>query len=227
MVVLGRLFGALWWLLSSLFVFFVPAPVRQALEPVATGVLVRLASATTGRLSRLILDRRAVRRVLLVGDAGVGKTQIVRRVRGDGFQSQDRPTIVPEFDVVCMLTPSTPPLTAVQLWDMPGGKLYRELGVFFWRSADALLLVFDLTRPETLESIQKTWIPLVRQHVGDRVDTMPRILVGCKADLTKERKVVRAEAKSWATAHGATYLEISTRSSAKDALAAVRWATAT
>lgn len=95
----------------------------------------------------------AARKVMLLGEIGVGKTSIVQRLVFDRFDMSYKPTIgvdVYRYDVA--ETPKRPRMTMI-IWDTDGNigqSIFRHV---YMREASAAVIVGDATRPGTLETV--------------------------------------------------------------------------
>jgi small GTP-binding protein len=66
------------------------------------------------------------------------------------------------------------------------------------------MLVFDLSRPDTLEAVEE-WMREIREHAGD----VKVILIGNKADLKKKRAIKEADIQPWIDRYGCAFVETS------------------
>jgi len=129
------------------------------------------------------------RKILLLGDASVGKTSLIRRFVVDKFSDDYITTIgtkVTKRDLRLELGNRTVDLS-LMIWDVLGQKGYKGIQESAFRGARGVILVFDVTRPETFESFDEYWLPRVRAVAG----LIPMIIVGNKVDLV----AVRADAE--------------------------------
>ncbi|KZT61891.1 ras-domain-containing protein [Calocera cornea HHB12733] len=95
-------------------------------------------------------------KVLIIGESGVGKTSLRNQYTTSRFSPSFRPTVGLDFH---SLTLTFPPHEAciLQLWDTAGQDRFAPLSRAFFRGADAVLLVFDCTKPNTLQALKKWW----------------------------------------------------------------------
>jgi small GTP-binding protein len=127
-------------------------------------------------------------KILLLGDAAVGKTSLVQRFVHDRFDSSYLMTIGMEpSEKHVELKDGTK--VALSIWDLAGQERFRFIRHTFYKGAKAALIVFDLTRSATLKSIQK-WNKEFVENCGSSV---VKILVGNKEDLKKEIAVSNKE----------------------------------
>jgi len=123
-------------------------------------------------------------KVLVVGDYAVGKTSLIRKYCTGEFTSNYRITIGVDF---CVKTvegygPSQRTVS-LQLWDIAGHERFGAMTRVYYKFAIAAVVVFDLTRPSTLDSARQ-W----RQDIVDKVGLpdgtpIPMILLANKADV--------------------------------------------
>eukprot|EP00920_Eleutheroschizon_duboscqi_P037033 GHVT01088747.1.p1 GENE.GHVT01088747.1~~GHVT01088747.1.p1 ORF type:complete len:123 (+),score=2.84 GHVT01088747.1:337-705(+) len=95
--------------------------------------------------------KRALLKVIILGDSGVGKTSLMNQYVNKKFSTQYKATIGADFltkDVVIGDKDVT-----LQIWDTAGQERFQSLGVAFYRGADCCVLVFDLTSPKSFESL--------------------------------------------------------------------------
>ena len=87
-------------------------------------------------------------KVVVIGDTGVGKTCIAKRLIENAFDPSAFSTLSSSFmrKKVCDKT--------LQIWDTAGQERFRALAPLYYKNAHAVVLTFDLTRRETLSSLQ-------------------------------------------------------------------------
>ena len=76
----------------------------------------------------------------------------------------------------------------LQIWDVGGEERFRFLLPTYCLGANAAFLLYDITRPQTLDNISE-WVNIVRQKGGD----IPIMLVGSKIDLGEEQREITRE----------------------------------
>ena len=122
-------------------------------------------------------------KLVLIGDSQVGKSQLLLWYTKDQFKSYTHATIGVEF--ATHNVPIQDALIRAQIWDTAGQERYRAITNTYYRQAIGVLLVYDISRRDTFESIGK-WLQEVRDHADEKVAI---ILVGNKSDLEKDRQV--------------------------------------
>ncbi|MHA2250665.1 MAG: Rab family GTPase [Candidatus Kariarchaeaceae archaeon] len=116
---------------------------------------------------------KSIFKIVIVGDPRVGKTSIRRRYMGEGFSQSYIHTIGADFAIKVMDN------RVIQIWDLAGHPIFQNIRIDFYRGAEAALLVFDLTRPETLKNVP-TWVDELFKIIKRSI---PLLLVGNKCDL--------------------------------------------
>lgn len=128
---------------------------------------------------------RYSRNLVLLGDAAVGKTSLIRRFVVDKYDDKYITTIgkkVTRKEVVLDPEGETPDEVSLMIWDIIGQKGYKYTQSVSFMHAHGALMVADMTRAETLESLKSYWIPLILKVTGP----IPIIFLGNKADLKDE-----------------------------------------
>jgi len=128
----------------------------------------------------------AKRNIVLLGDASVGKTSLIRRFVMDQFSDQYITTIGSKVTKkeLTLLTDDKKTDMTLMVWDIIGQKGYRYTQALSFKGMHGAFLVADLTRKESLESLRSYWIPLILKMAGP----VPMIFLGNKADLDNERQ---------------------------------------
>lgn len=99
----------------------------------------------------------------------------------------------------------------VNFWDLSGKPEFLEVRNEFYRDSQAGVLVFDVCKPETFESLQG-WLHEARRYGAP--SSMPVVVVGNKTDRGSRRRVDAEAARSWAAGCGLAYFEASAESGA-------------
>ena len=102
---------------------------------------------------------------------------------------------------------ATPP-AAGQIWDTAGQEMFRSIISTYYRGAQGVLLMYDVTRRPTFDSLN-AWLSEVH---GKAPENVPILLVGNKCDCGDGmRAVSQSEGEQWAVAHGMQYIETSAK----------------
>ncbi len=152
---------------------------------------------------------KKVLKILILGDAGVGKTAILDRYVNLAFTGMYKVTIGANFLVKDLYIDDK--RVKLQIWDTAGQEKYRSLAKEYYRGSDACLYVFDVTCRNTFDDL-KEWDDVFREQLPeDRVHDFPIAVLGNKADLT-DRAVPADLAKKWCHDHGdLSYFETSAK----------------
>ncbi|CAL6004659.1 Rab11 [Hexamita inflata] len=117
-------------------------------------------------------------KVVMLGDVSVGKTAIIMRYVANKFQNELNSTIGASYQQKAVQN-KLGNIVMLQIWDTAGQERYKGLASLYYRSCNAVVLVWDVTRLDTLEKA-KQWIHLLYQET----DLIPNIiLVANKIDL--------------------------------------------
>ena len=143
--------------------------------------------------------------VVFVGDASVGKTQIVNKFMKNSFKKEYKPTT----NVKC----STKAINfnekniKLDLWDTAGQENCRNLSKILYGYSHLIVLVYAVDDKKSFENIQ-SWVEDVKNNTNGN----PKfLLVGNKCDLEEERQVSREEAQKYAEDNGIKFFEVSAK----------------
>ena len=122
-------------------------------------------------------------KMIVIGDAGVGKSCLTNRAAKDKFISNYSPTI--GFEFLSFSTNIDNKIIKLQIWDTCGQEVYRSLITNFYRNASLAMMVYSIDSKESFLHINQ-WLKEVRIQSNPDVKI---ILIGNKADLENERAV--------------------------------------
>lgn len=125
------------------------------------------------------MPKKFILKILTAGEGGVGKTTLLQRYVEGKFSEDTKMTIGVEFFL--KETEIDDKQCTLQLWDFGGQERFRFLLESYVLGAKGALLMFDLTRYQTLENLAQ-WVKIVRK--GD--PKLPILFLGTKLDLTDE-----------------------------------------
>lgn len=152
-------------------------------------------------------------KIVLVGDSAVGKSNLLARFARDEFYPNSKSTIGVEFQTQKMEINGKE--VKAQIWDTAGQERFRAVTSAYYRGAVGALLVYDITRHQTFESIGR-WLNELHTHSDMNVVA---ILVGNKSDLEDDREVTTAEGKALAKTQGMFFIETSALDSSNVSIA--------
>ena len=144
-------------------------------------------------------------KVVIVGDSGVGKSNILLRFTENNFSFSFHPTIGVDFKIKTFKHENF--TIKLQLWDTAGQERFKNVANTYYKGAHAVLLVYDITNPVTFKNLE-TWINEVEKYADCLLE---RLLIGNKCDLDDQRKVSQSEAKDFAKKIGVNFLETSAK----------------
>lgn len=142
-------------------------------------------------------------KIVLIGDSGVGKSNILSRFTRNEFCLESKSTIGVEFATRTLQVEGK--TVKAQIWDTAGQERYRAITSAYYRGAVGALMVYDITKKQTFENVQR-WLRELRDHADSNIVIM---LVGNKSDLNHLRAVPESEAQEMAEKDGLTFLETS------------------
>ena len=125
------------------------------------------------------MTKKFILKILLAGEGGVGKTTLLHRFVDGQFSAETRMTIGVEFFLKEVEINSNH--CTLQLWDFGGQQRFRFLLESYVLGAKGALLLFDLTRPITLEKLEQ-WVEICRKNDPD----LPILFLGTKTDLVDD-----------------------------------------
>lgn len=131
--------------------------------------------------------------MVLIGDSGVGKSNLLSRFTRNEFNLDSKSTIGVEFATRSIQVDAK--TIKAQIWDTAGQERYRAITSAYYRGAVGALLVYDISKHQTYENVQR-WLKELRDHADANIVIM---LVGNKSDLRHLRAVPTEEAKQFAS----------------------------
>jgi len=142
-------------------------------------------------------------KVVLIGDSGVGKSNLLSRFTRNEFSLDSKSTIGVEFATRSIQVDQK--TIKAQIWDTAGQERYRAITSAYYRGAVGALLVYDISKHQTYENVTR-WLKELRDHADANIVIM---LVGNKSDLRHLRAVPTEEAKQFASENNLSFIETS------------------
>jgi len=142
-------------------------------------------------------------KVVLIGDSGVGKSNLLSRFTRNEFNLESKSTIGVEFATRSIEVEGK--TIKAQIWDTAGQERYRAITAAYYRGAVGALLVYDIAKHTTYENVER-WLKELRDHADNNIVIM---LVGNKSDLRHLRAVPTEEARSYAERNNLSFIETS------------------
>jgi len=122
-------------------------------------------------------------KVVLIGDSGVGKSNLLSRFTRNEFNLDSKSTIGVEFATRSIQVDAK--TIKAQIWDTAGQERYRSLASMYYRDAAAALVMYDITARDSLDAA-KTWIGELQKQ---QQPPLVIALAGNKLDLEQKRVV--------------------------------------
>ncbi|BAM79145.1 small GTP-binding protein of Rab family [Cyanidioschyzon merolae strain 10D] len=142
-------------------------------------------------------------KIVLIGDSGVGKSNLLSRFTRNEFNLESKSTIGVEFATRSVQTDGK--VIKAQIWDTAGQERYRAITSAYYRGAVGALLVYDISKRSSFENAER-WLKELRDHADQNIVIM---LVGNKSDLKHLRAVTTEEGQQYADARGLSFIETS------------------
>ncbi|RQM29810.1 hypothetical protein B5M09_002273 [Aphanomyces astaci] len=151
-------------------------------------------------------EQEYILKVVLIGDSGVGKSNLVQRFTKNKYNEASTQTIGFEFAAKTIRVGDR--RIKAQIWDTAGQERFQSLTAAYYRNAVGALVVYDITDRHSFEHVTH-WLEQIREHAHENVVL---ILVGNKCDLAhvpNTRQVSTLEAARFAETHHMEFVEAS------------------
>jgi small GTP-binding protein len=150
---------------------------------------------------------------VMVGDSGVGKSQLLRRFVRKDFSHDPKSTLNMEFSTRDI--PFERCIVKAQIWDTVGQERFESLTKAYYRDAMGALLIYDITNKQSFENMKSVWHKQLKEYGHER---MQIVVVGNKHDDAgdeSKRQVSIKEATEFARANRMDFAETSALSNSK------------
>ncbi|XP_035520202.1 EF-hand calcium-binding domain-containing protein 4A isoform X1 [Morone saxatilis] len=157
--------------------------------------------------SRIVSPQR-VFKVVFLGNSGVGKTSFIQHYSTGHFCSNISATVGIDFQMKTLTLGST--TITLQLWDTAGQERFRSITEQYYRKADSILVMYDLTHSPSFTAV-RGWMDSVKEKMCEGAVLM---LLANKLDLvvnSHSRKVTTEEGQRLAEQHQALFYECSAK----------------
>ncbi|KAG2208156.1 hypothetical protein INT47_010518 [Mucor saturninus] len=121
-------------------------------------------------------------KILVVGDLGTGKTSVLQRFVYNTFSTHYKSTIGVDF-ALKVVQQDSDVVVHLQLWDIAGQERFGSMTRVYYKDAIGAFLVYDVTRPKTLDHVVKWKQDLdAKVQVPGGYGDIPAILLANKID---------------------------------------------
>lgn len=145
-------------------------------------------------------------KLVLIGDSGVGKSCLLLRFADDAFTESYISTIGVDFRFRTVKIDKK--TVKLQIWDTAGQERFRTITSAYYRGADGIIMVYDVTSMDSFDHVND-WLKEVNRYASEGTC---KLLVGNKSDRTADKVVTVEQAKEFADELGIAFLETSAKS---------------
>ena len=146
--------------------------------------------------------------LLIIGDSSVGKTSINTRYANGTFKEEYLATVGLDYytkdEIINNKT------IQVKIWDTAGQERFKSLTQNYFRNAEGVLLVYDVTSTESFDNL-KYWISSIKDNMEKKNMHIPLIIIGNKIDMEDAREINRENAEKFAGENNYKYFETSAK----------------
>ncbi|XP_008284522.1 ras and EF-hand domain-containing protein [Stegastes partitus] len=157
----------------------VPPPAAPTTRKALSAISVRKEDNDSADLGYMTSEKAY--RIVLAGDAAVGKSSFLLRLCKNEFKLNSSATLGVDFQMKTLIVDGEPVL--LQLWDTAGQERFRSIAKSYFRRADGVLLLYDVTCEKSFLNV-RDWVDMIEQDVSR--EDIPIMLVGNKCDLRPE-----------------------------------------
>ena len=144
-------------------------------------------------------------KVIVIGDSGVGKTNLIHQILDKDFQANFPATIAVDMSLIEVRYKGS--LVKIQLWDTAGQEKYKTITSLNYKDSRGIILVYDISDHNTFLNLHK-WLEDSKQNINNDVKCL---MIGNKSDLEDKRKVTQEEALQFAEQHEVGFFETSAK----------------
>ena len=147
-------------------------------------------------------------KVIVVGDAAVGKSAIVQMFHSKGthYPKQYAMTTTCDFVMKEVKVPDSNVTVELHIIDCSGQGVFRELVAEYWKNANMVMLVYDVSNADSFNNLG-TWLDLLRKTCPEKV--LPGVLIANKIDLEDRFRVHTSEGSEFARTHNLEFVQVS------------------
>lgn len=146
-------------------------------------------------------------KIVVIGKSAVGKSAIMIRFTDDRFVENYLTTIGVDFKFRSLKLNNI--TFRLQIWDTAGQEKYQSITKTFYKGANAVLLVFDLTSKKSFEEMKNIWLEEAYKSCDPDVQF---VILGNKMDLVNDREVLKSDVENFVEGKDILYFETSAKS---------------
>ena len=146
-------------------------------------------------------------KIALIGSTSVGKTSIFNKFMTGDFSTNYKATITVEFKTKYLKIDNNLYIK-LKLFDTCGSENFRAVTKQYYKGADAIILVFDLTEQNSFNDIKNIWIKDAKNYAEKNIQIL---IVGNKLDLIEQRTVSQSQVINYCRENGYKYIEASAK----------------
>ncbi|XP_057692220.1 ras and EF-hand domain-containing protein [Corythoichthys intestinalis] len=154
-------------------------------------------------------DTAPIYSLVLAGDSGAGKSSFLHRLAFNQFRDDIQTTLGVDFQMKKMIVDGQ--MTNLRIWDTAGQERFRSIARSYFRKAEGVLLLYDVTSEPSFLSI-RDWLDQIRDSADEKI---PVCIIGNKVDKREhtpaKRCVSTSHGEKLATAYGALFCETSAK----------------
>lgn len=144
-------------------------------------------------------------KIILIGDSGVGKTNLLTKYLKNEFDQNSKSTVGVEFG--SKLITFGDDTIKLQIWDTAGQERFRSITSAYYKGAKGAIIVYDITKEESFKNV-RMWIEDLKQNGEADIHI---IVAGNKSDLTEQRRVSIEDGEKFAKRNNVAYIETSAK----------------
>ena len=150
-------------------------------------------------------------KVILLGETGVGKTNIINIATNQNFEPEEKTTIASSFSKVILKIKKKQ--YQLNLWDTIGQEQFRQLTKLFYNNSKIVIFVYDITSHKSIDELKNYWVKDIESKLGNDII---KGVVANKIDLYLEEEVKEDEGEEFAKSIDAKFLTISAKTDNPD-----------
>ncbi|CAD8107026.1 unnamed protein product [Paramecium sonneborni] len=145
-------------------------------------------------------------KLVIIGNSGVGKSSLLLRFADDQFSESYLTTIGVDFRFRTL--PIDGKNVKLQIWDTAGQERFRTITSAYYKGADGIVMVYDVTQGQSFDDIDKFWLHEVESYGEKNVQLL---IIGNKNDLDEQKAVETSKAEEYCKSHNMLFMECSAK----------------